>query len=329
MYIEIVFLIIDNKFIRKNQLNNNITSESLWTPMRLNDVHQETIKVVNSIIDKIPDLPLSVSKIIEMISDEDSTLEELVEVVSSDPMLVSNILKVVNSSYYGLRHKTDNIHLAIVLLGFQEVRKIVLRSGLARALGKGKTFKGYDTRKLWLHSYLVSICAETFVSEDDKQGRGVLLTLGLLHDIGKFTLYDIGMLLIKRGIKPKGVGDMSELDYLLEKEEQLFRINHNIVGRLLAKKWNLSERFISVLECHHYPSFFGISEIPTEYEKEISAISISDLIVNKFLNEKNVLPEPHPHFFNLLGFNPPLESIITKDLVRKLKNAKEFLRLLK
>jgi len=296
--------------------------------MRLNDVHPETIKVVNSVIDKIPDLPLSVSEILRMVSDEDSNLEELVEMVSSDPMLVSNILKVVNSSYYGLSHKTDNIRLAIVLLGFKEVKKIVMRSGFARALGKGKTYKNYDTRKLWLHSFLVSICTETFSSEDDQQSRGVLLTLGLLHDIGKFALYDIGMLLIERGVKPEGVGNMAELDYLLEKEERLFGVNHSIVGGLLARKWNFSERFVSVLEFHHYPSFFGISEIPAEYEKEISAVSISDLVVNKFLNEKNILPEPHPHFFDLLGFNPPLENIMTEELVKKLENGKEFVSVL-
>ena len=92
--------------MQKNQLNNNTTSEPLWIPMRLNDVHPEIIKVVNSIIEKIPDLPLSFNRILEKITDEDSSLEELVELVSSDPMLVSNILKVVNSSYYGLRHKT-------------------------------------------------------------------------------------------------------------------------------------------------------------------------------------------------------------------------------
>lgn len=314
--------------MQKNQLNNNITPKPLWIPMRLDDVLPETIKVVNSVINQTPDLPLSVTKVLKMVSDEDSNLEELVKMVSSDPMLVSNILKVVNSSYYGLRHKTDNLQLAIVLLGFKEVRDIIMRSGLARTLGTGETFKGYDTRNLWVHSYLVSVCAETFSPENDQQSRGVLLTLGLLHDIGKFALYNIGMLLIKRGIKPEGVGNVAELNYLLEKEERLFGINHNIVGELLARKWNLSERFISVLECHHFPSFYGVSEIPAEYEKEISAISISDLIVNKFLHEKNILPEPHPHFFNVISLDPPLESILTQELVEKLEKAKEFVSLL-
>ena len=311
--------------MQKSELKNPAGSNHVWLPLRLNEVPPETIKVVNTVIDQIPDLPLSFNKIIELASDEDSDLGKLVELISSDPMLVSNILRVVNSSYYGLRHKTDNLHLAIVLLGFKEIRKITLRSYISRTLSTEKTLTSYDTKQLWEHSFLVSTCTESFSSEDDQQKRGVLLTLGLLHDISKFTFYDIAMLLKKRGLKPQETKDLSESAYLLEKEEKLFGINHNIVGGLLARKWNLSERFISVLECHHYPSFFEISEIPPEYEEEISVICISDLIVNKFSKIKNCLPEPHPHFFNVLGLNPPLEDILNEKLIKKLETAKNFI----
>jgi len=315
---------LKKNFKQKSELKNPAGSDHVWLPLHFDEVPSETIKVVNTVIDKIPDLPLSVNKIIEMASDENCDLGKFVELVSSDPMLVSNILRVVNSSYYGLSHKTDNLHLAIVLLGFKEVRKIALRSYISRTLGSGKTFKSYDTKQLWVHSYLVSTCAETFSSEDDQQYRGVLLTLGLLHDISKFTLYDIAMLLKKRGIKPQDTKDLSEPSYLLEKEEKLFGVNHTIVGGILARKWNFSERFISVLECHHYPSFFDISEIPSEYKEEISIICISDLIVNRFSKIKNNLPEPYPQFFNILGLNPPLENIINQQLIEKLENAKNF-----
>ena len=314
--------------MQKNESKNLAGSDHIWLPLRLNEIPQETIKVVNTVIDQIPDLPLSVNKIIEMASDEDCDLGKLVELVSSDPMLVSNILRVVNSSYYGLSHKTDNIQLAIVLLGFKEIRKITLKSYVSRTLSTEKTLPSYDTKQLWEHSYLVSTCTESFSSEDDQQNRGVLLTLGLLHDISKFALYDIAMLMKKRGIEPQEKKDLSESPYLLEKEEGLFGVNHTIIGGLLARKWNLSERFISVLECHHYPSFFEISEIPTEYEKEISIICISDLIVNRFSKIKNYLPEPHPHFFDVLGLNPPLENIINEQLMKKLEDAKNFVSIL-
>ncbi len=300
-------------------------SEHIWTPIRYDEVSPEIKKVVNSVIDQVPDLPLSVNRIIEMTSDEDTNFKELVEVISSDPAIVSNILKVVNSSYYGLKKKTDNLHLAIVLLGFKEIKTVVMRSYVTRAVGAGKQYKDYDTRELWQHSYLVSVCTDKFCGEDDQQKRGVLLTLGLLHDIGKFALYNIAIQMKKRGIKPMGIGDLSESALILEKEEKLFGVNHTIVGGMLARKWNLSERFISVLECHHHPSFFDRSEIPSEFEKEISEICISDLIVNKLFYQNNSLPLPQDHFFETVGFHPPLESIIDQKLEEKLNKAKDFM----
>jgi len=296
----------------------------VWLPLRTNEVNPETLKIVDKFIDQVPDLPLSVDKIIELASDEEGDLGELVEVVSSDPALVSNILKVVNSSYYGLSHKTDNLHLAIVLLGLKEVKKIIMRSYVSRTLATGKSHTNYSTDQLWEHSYLVSVCAEMFCREDDQQNRGVYLTLGLLHDISKFAFYDIAILLKKNGITPPGIEDMPESVCLLEKEQRLFGVNHPIVGGVLARKWNLSQRFISVLECHHYPSFFNIAELPNEYTREIIAICFSDLIVNRFLNIENNLPTPPQPFFEVLGLHPPLENIINQELENKLINARKF-----
>ena len=317
----------------EDKLTNNGNDDHLWTPLRLDDIAPEIMKLISDVIEKAPDMPLSVQQIIEKASNSETDLEELVALIASDPVLVSSILKAVNSSYYGLSHKTDNLHLAVVLLGFKEVKSIAMKSYFARSLGDGRVYEGYDTRQLWEHSYLVSVCAEEFINEEDPQRRGVFLTLGLLHDIGKFALYHIAFQLKKKGIKPKGVEkDLQNAQYILEKEEYLFSVNHNIVGSMLANKWNLSKRIISVLECHHYPSFFEKSEIPAEYsefEMEISAICISDLIARMFSEKSLNLPEPHPHFFEILGVKPPLENIFTPELQKKLEKAKEFVKVLK
>ena len=306
-------------------MTNNVSSDNIWVPLRPDEVPSETMKVVNTVVEQIPELSHSAHKIIEMASDVESVLQELVEQISSDPVLVSNILKEINSSYYGLKRKIDDLHLAVVLLGFNEVKNVAIRSCVTQSLGKGDVFEGFDTKNLWEHSYLVSVCAGTFSSEDVPQSRGILLTLGLLHDIGKFALNAIAMIMKKRGIKPDITEKRPQSKYILENEEKLLGVNHNIVGGLLARKWNLSERFISVLECHHYPSFFGISEIPEEYKEEITAICISDLIVNMFVSGKSNLPEPHKLFFEILNTNPPLESIIKEELAEKLENARKFL----
>lgn len=299
--------------------------ENFWVPMRLKDVPHETVRSISAIIEKIPELPLSVHKILELAASDTAELDALVEVVSSDPALVSSLLKIVNSSYYGLGRKTENLHLAIVLLGFKEVGKIALKSYMARNLGKGFIFENYDTRGLWGHSYLVSVCAEALVSEDNVQKRGLYLTLGLLHDIGKFALLDIAMLFKKMDIKPKPSAAVSEEDYLIEKEEKIFGVNHNIVGGLLARKWNLSERMASVLEYHHSPTFFGLTEIPQEYLEEITTICLADIIVSKYQGIRNPVPEPHAHFFKMLGFTPPAENLLTPSLKEILDKAQSFM----
>jgi len=317
----------------EDKLTNNGNDDHLWAPLRPDDISLEIKKLVSAVIEKTPEMPLSVQKIIEKASNSETDLEELVELISLDPVLVSSILKVVNSSYYGLSHKTDNLHLAVVLLGFKEVKSIAMKSHFARSLGAGRVYSGYDTRQLWEHSYLVSVCAEEFIDEEDAQRRGVFLTLGLLHDIGKFALYHIAFQLKKKGIIHKRLEkNKQEPKYILEKEEHLFSVNHNIVGGMLASKWNLSKRLISVLECHHYPSFFDIIKIPAEYsdfEEEISVICISDLIARKFSEKSFNLPEPHPHFFEILGYEPPLENIFTPELQEKLEKAREFLKVLR
>ena len=100
----------------------------------------------------------------------------------------------------------------------------------------------------------------------------------MLHDIGKFALYTIGMHAKRMGMKAHGLHDMSPNASLLEKEERLFGVNHAIVGGMLAQKWNLSDRISSVLEYHHFPSFFPIEDVPEDYRENVASVSIADII---------------------------------------------------
>ena len=135
-------------------MTNNISSAGIWVPLRPNEVPSETMKMVKTVVGQIPELPHSAHKIIEMVSNEESVLQELVEQISSDPMLVSNILKEVNSSFFGLKRKIDDIQLAVVLLGFNEVKNIAIRSCITQSLGKGGglkvlTQKTYGNIPIW------------------------------------------------------------------------------------------------------------------------------------------------------------------------------------
>ncbi len=293
------------------------STPEFWAPRRRKEFSPETLRQIRGVLDQVPELPVSVQRIIRMASDPSIDSRAMAEVVSLDPVLVSNVLMMVNSSYYGLSRKIDNLRLAIVLLGFNEVRSIAVRCGFSR-LARNMDGAGYDTRGLLVHSCLVSACAEALYIGDDPQRAGTLLTLGMLHDIGKFALYAIGVTMRERGMRPPGPGTVSPGAHLLEKEERLFGVNHALVGALLAERWNLSERMITVLEYHHSPSFFGITEIPSEYLEDVAAVCVADLIVNRREDPGRPLKYPHPLFYDILGYDSSLEEEIPPVLLEKL-----------
>ncbi len=300
-------------------------TDSLWIPQNRESLSQETLKTTKEVLNKIPQLSLSVQKIIEMARDEKVDSNQLANVASSDPVLVSKILMMVNSTYFGLTHKIDNLRLAIVLLGFNEIRNIAVQCGVMQTIRrKTKGEDAFDTKELLRHSYLVSVCAEMLSKEDDPKLAGVFMTMGILHDIGKFALNAIDMNKypsVKQTFDKRNSPDIP----LLSKEEKVFGLNHAIIGGMLAEKWNLSERICVVIEYHHFPSFFGINDIKSEYIEDITLICFADLIVNIITGEKKGLIEPHPLFFDVLGTNPPIDNLITEEIRLKLSKAKEII----
>ena len=109
--------------------------EHVWIPTTWENLSQDKVRVIKSVLAEIPELPVFAKRIIELATDDNLDPRELAEVASSDPALVSKILIMVNSSYYGLNRKIDNLRLAIVLLGFNEVRKIAIRRGFSNVPG--------------------------------------------------------------------------------------------------------------------------------------------------------------------------------------------------
>jgi len=307
-----------------NQEEQHISEQS-WKPMRREDVDPEIMNILKVLVDELPQLPVHVHRIIKLVSDTESDLHEVAKAARSDPGMVSKILKIVNSSYYGLSKKTENLHLAITLLGFHEVRKIAIQNGLTEIFGKGWIYKGYDTRDLWEHSYLVSVSAEILAKKTNPRDAGRLLTLGILHDIGKYALYKLAIIMRKKRVRPFKRETFSSQSTLLEKEEALFGVNHTILGNMLAQKWDLSERICAVLGYHHNPSFWEIDSILPEYMEDVVIICISDLIVHHLDGKSIQLPEPAPEYFDILKLAPPLDNIITPELLEKIEDAKEFI----
>ena len=88
----------------------------------------ERISKIIQLVDKseISSTQNVVSGIINVINDPDSSAKDLNDIIEIDPPLTARVLKVANSAYYGSPRKISEIQHAVIWIGFDVVKEIVL-----------------------------------------------------------------------------------------------------------------------------------------------------------------------------------------------------------
>ncbi len=81
-------------------------------------------------IDDLPTLPRTVLKITELVNDPKSSAKDLARVITDDQILTARLLKLVNSSFYGLPQRISTVTGAIVLIGFDAIRNLLLTTSV-------------------------------------------------------------------------------------------------------------------------------------------------------------------------------------------------------
>ncbi len=99
------------------------------------------------------------------VNDPDINPKDIAKLIVTDQGLTSFILKRVNSPYYRLAQKVDNIFSAIVILGYNEIYRIVMEERTSRIGIK-------PSKEEWVHANLTSTVAAYIASTSRKGCRG-------------------------------------------------------------------------------------------------------------------------------------------------------------
>src|SRR3989338_7891692 len=79
---------------------------------------------------EIPVLPVTAQRVLSLMSDLDVSIEKIKRLISTDPGLATKILKVANSAFSGGYRNIENLSQAILRLGLNSVRNIVIAASL-------------------------------------------------------------------------------------------------------------------------------------------------------------------------------------------------------
>ena len=204
-------------------------------------------RITDSII-SLPTLPTVIAKMLELVDNPKTSASALSNLVMRDQVLTAKILKMANSSFYAFPRQIATVKLALVVLGFENVKEMALSLSVLNTF-KGENNKHFDTSLFWQHSIAVGACTRMLARETCYRLVGEAFVAGLLHDIGKVVLNQylptefakIQSMIFEEG---KSTEDA---------EITVLGVTHAEVGSWLAERWNLPEILVDAIKHHMHP----------------------------------------------------------------------------
>jgi putative nucleotidyltransferase with HDIG domain len=200
-------------------------------------------------IRNLPSIPLVMMEAQKRLENPKTSAADLGKLISKDQGLVAKILAVANSPLYGLPRRVSTIEFAIVILGFDHIKNIVIALSMIEAF-KNETDKNWDRKAYWTHSLMTASASKRIADDLGYNKTGEAFTAGLLHDLG--------IAVIQRYFKK----EFDEICLQVEEqgmrhtnaEMQLLGLGHSEMGQILADKWNLPKILGETIIHHHLPS---------------------------------------------------------------------------
>lgn len=189
----------------------------------------------NLILDKLhqlPAMPLVVQEVMASFRSENTGSAVLAHKIAFDQGLSARVLRVANSSFYGLQREVGSIQDAVMVLGFDTVRSLVLSAGFMNAF-PAKTEGLFDRQAFWTRSFRVATYTEALANCLGCE-RQQAFTAGMFHDVGQL-VFDVCIpdqfADILRQQKASGQD-------LVEVERLVLGFDHAGIGGDMARRWN-------------------------------------------------------------------------------------------
>lgn len=222
-------------------------------------------------LDDLPSLPQSLHQVLSELEADGATASSLESIIGEDPMLTARILRVANSPAYGSAKTISSVARAVTVLGFDEVRNLVVALSLSGSFsGDAGVVAEFSIRQLWLHLVATARVAQLLAQQIPTLKPDEMFTAGLIHDLGRV----LSCLYLQEEMRQIVETSKNEGLSMLEAEQRL-GLSHTEVGTFLAVKWGFSDLLASVVRYHHAPAGAG------NHEQAAALVFLADGIAKK------------------------------------------------
>lgn len=204
----------------------------------------------------------------------DKSIEEITSIIERDPAITSNILRIANSAFYAAR--TGNIQQAIMFIGLNNLKQIVLSYEISQMNEKTYSKSEY----IWTHSNRTNlIFQDLFVKYFGTKVPPIISAAGIVHDIGKIIMLQI----FGEDYYNQILSHSYQDDGLLQKEQEIYGIDHAIIGGYFLNWWAFPYDIIEMTLYHHTPNDPDISN-----KKQVALMCLASQIDNNMMGNNDM-----------------------------------------
>jgi putative nucleotidyltransferase with HDIG domain len=269
-------------------------------------------------IDDLPSLSAIANNIILITQNPKTSALEVGRAISQDQALVSKILRVANSPFYGFPQTITTITHAIVILGFANIRNLVLMASIKDVLSSEDDTGHFDREEFWKHSLACGVTSKLLAKKLGIQNIDEAFIWGLLHDLGKLVLDAYFNEDFTRVVQLAKKEEM----LISDAEQQVLGMDHAAVGGIVADKWNLHPALLKVIRFHHHPPR------AKESMRLVSIVHLADVLcraIDLGNGGDNKIPCVNEESWKLLDLNQQTIKNLFLEMEKEVEKSKSFL----
>ena len=214
-------------------------------------MNKKSLQLVISGIDTMPILPSLYSRIMAELRSNSASTAGVGDIISQDVGMTAKVLQLVNSSFFGVPRHVASPAEAVVLLGIDVVKTLILSIEVFSEY-RQRTLSLIPVSRVYEHCVKTGVIAKKIaeMEKKDKETSENAMISGLLHDLGRLLLaenfpedYQEVMDLVKQ-----------EQCGIHEAELEILGVTHAEIGGYLLSLWGLPDNIIEGVTFHHTPS---------------------------------------------------------------------------
>ncbi len=195
-------------------------------------------------LDQLPTLSGVAVRILNLTSDEQFCAQEVIDLVGADPALASRVIRMCRCSPRGRASEVNTLERAVLLLGFDAIRSIVLSLQVFEMMERFAPQSGqgdaelFNRHAFWMHALASAIIAESLAMRGSLPERIVpseAFLAGLLHDLGLLALHTVMPRETEQACA-QYLADGTAFDHAARES---LGIDSRTAGKRLAEHWSL------------------------------------------------------------------------------------------